>query len=63
MACSGITLRRLPFVLKSDIKMGQISVGLDPLPHAPISHVTNFGIWSGPLPPFGTMSLNPLFLI
>ena len=34
MACTGITLHKSSFFVKSDIKMGQISVQLDPLPHS-----------------------------
>ena len=51
MACTGTPLHKSPFFFKSDIKMGQISVQLDPLPHVPIAHAKKFGIWSGP-PPF-----------
>ena len=61
MACIGTTLHTLPFVLKSDIKMGQINVQLDPLPHVPISHATNFGIWSGPPPSFQDNVLKSVF--
>ena len=61
MACSGPTLHKSPFVLQLNLKMGQISVWLDP------SLMSQFHIWQilgfglDPLPPFGTMSLNPVF--
>ena len=43
--------------------MGQIRVQLDPLPHVPISHATNFGIWSGPPPSFWDNVLKSVFFI
>ena len=63
MACSGPTLHKSPFVLQLNLEMGQISVWLDP------SLMSQFHIWQilgfglDPLPPFGTMSLNPVFFI
>ena len=59
MACSGTTLNKSTFVLKSDSKLGQISFCVDPLPNVPISHAIYFG--SGPPPPFWDNVLKSVF--
>ena len=60
--CYYYTFYKSPFVFKSDSKLGQIGVWL-PTPlmsQFHIQQVLGFGL--DPLPPFGTMSLNPFFL-
>ena len=61
MACCCYILYKSPFVFKSVLKLGQIGVWLPTPPHVPISHTTNFGIWSGPPPTFWDNVLKSYF--
>ena len=60
-ACCCYILYKSPFVLKSDLNLGQIGVWLPTPPHVPISHTTNFGIWSEPPPTFWDNVLKYIF--
>ena len=62
MACCCYILYKSPFVFKSVLKLGQIGVWL-PTPLMFQFHMQQIlGFGPDPLPPFGTMSLNPFFL-